>query len=121
MPSQARPWVDPVPNWALPGGDIQVDNVSQIGKTPLAGNARNPPLAPDTIGRELTSNMGSTVGVEGSRGHDKIKQSFKFLSIWDLDYVLDPTFFDEFPLSVQNVHDNKMVYFILEDVTQGSP
>jgi hypothetical protein len=45
----------------------------------------------------------------------------RFLSIWDLDYVLDPSFFDEFPLSVQKVHDNKMVYFILEDATQGSP
>jgi hypothetical protein len=100
---------------------------------------------PDAIGH--LSNMGRTVGVGdnveigGPKGHDKIKQSFKcprfsgiakdwkiwnkgfvrFLSIWDLDYVLDPSFFDDFPLSVQKIHDNKMVYFILEDATQGSP
>jgi hypothetical protein len=91
--------------------------------------------------------MGKTVGGVGnvggdvSRGHDKMKQSFKcprfsgiakdwkiwnkgllrFLSIWDIDYVLDPSFYDDPPLSAQKIHDNKMVYFILEDATQGSP
>jgi hypothetical protein len=76
-----------------------------------------------SIGREPTSKMGSSGVGGGSKGHDKIKQSFKcprfsgnakdwklwhkgflrFLSIWDLDYVVDPSFFDELPLSVQKM------------------
>jgi hypothetical protein len=76
-----------------------------------------------------------------SRSQDKIKQTFKcprfsgnvkdwkawnkgfqrYLSIWDLGYVLHPDFFDDFPLSEQRVNDNKLVYFLLEDATQASP
>jgi hypothetical protein len=77
----------------------------------------------------------------GSRSFDKLKQSFKcprfsgqtkewktwnkgfmrFLSIWDLDYVLDPEFLDELPLSSTKKRDNKMVYYIIEDSVQNSP
>ena len=76
-----------------------------------------------------------------SRAHDKIKQSFKcprfsgqpkdwklwnkgfqrYLSIWDLEYVLDPDFFFEVPFPQKKIDDNKLVYYILEDATQGSP
>ena len=98
------------------------------------------PLAPNvTKGIGEVSNMGSTVSV--SRSQDKIKQTFKcprfsgnakdwkawnkgflrFLSIWDLEHVLDPSFFDELPLSSQKVSDNKLVYYVLEDATQLSP
>jgi viroplasmin and RNaseH domain-containing protein len=72
---------------------------------------------------------------------DKIKQAFKcprfsgnakdwkiwnkgfqrYLSIWDLDHVLHPDFFDNLPLSFDQVRDNKLVYYLLEDATQGSP
>ena len=95
------------------------------------------------IGDEDFSNMGRSVpAVTGiSKSQDKIKQNFKcpkfsgntkdwkiwnkgfirYLSIWDLEHVLDPSFFDEFPLSDQKVNDNKLVFYILEDATQLSP
>ena len=82
-----------------------------------------------------------TEGAHSSRAHEKIKQSFKcprfsgqpkdwklwnkgfqrFLSIWDLEYVLDPDFFFETPFPKKKIEDNKLVYYILEDATQGSP
>jgi hypothetical protein len=43
------------------------------------------------------------------------------LSIWDLEYVLDPDFFFEVPFPQKKIDDNKLVYYILEDATQGSP
>jgi hypothetical protein len=78
---------------------------------------------------------------QSNRAHEKIKQSFKcprfsgqpkdwklwnkgfqrFLSIWDLEYVLDPDFFFEVPFPRKKIEDNKLVYYILEDATQGSP
>ena len=33
---------------------------------------------------------------------------------------MDPTFFDELPLSKLKMKDNKFVYYIIEDATQGS-
>ncbi len=76
-----------------------------------------------------------------SRSYDKIKQTFKcskfsgqpndgkpwnkgfqrYLSIWELDHVLDLDFFNEIPLSKWKIRDNKLVYYIIEDATQGSP
>ena len=76
-----------------------------------------------------------------SRSYDKIRQSFKcprfsgqarewkawdkgflrYLSIWELDYVLDPEFFDVLPLTPNQRRDNKLVYFVIEDAVQGSP
>ena len=75
-----------------------------------------------------------------SGSYDKIRQAFKcprfsgqarewkqwnkgflrYLSIWDLDYVLDPSFLDDFPLTVVKIRDNKMVYYIIEDAVQNS-
>ena len=75
------------------------------------------------------------------RSYDKIRQSFKcprfsgqarewkqwdkgflrYLSIWELDYVLDPSFFDVLPLTNDKRRDNKLVYFIIEDAVQGAP
>ncbi len=128
-----------LPSWNLPGSRTQVDRASYIG----GAQSHSPVAIP--IGRmsnmEHASNMGSTTVGRVTKGHDKIKQAFKcprfsgnakdwkiwnkgflrFLSIWDIDYVLDPSFFDELSLSAQKVNDNKMVYFILEDATQGSP
>jgi hypothetical protein len=69
------------------------------------------------------------------RSYDKIRQNFKcpkftgqardwkiwdkgfwrYLSIWELEYVLDPSFFDVIPLSADRKRDNKLVYFIIED------
>jgi hypothetical protein len=44
----------------------------------------------------------------------------RYLSIWDLDYVLDPSFFDHLPLSPEQRRDNKLVYYVIEDAVQGS-
>ena len=44
----------------------------------------------------------------------------RFLSIWDLDYVVDPEFLDVLPLSPSKRRDNKLVYYIIEDAVQGS-
>ncbi len=35
--------------------------------------------------------------------------------------MLDPEFFDEVPFPQSKIKDNKLVYYILEDATQGSP
>jgi hypothetical protein len=76
-----------------------------------------------------------------NRSYEKLKQTFKcpkftgsakdwklwnkgfqrYLSIWELDHVLDPDFFNEVPLSKGKVRDNKFVYYLLEDATQNSP
>jgi hypothetical protein len=76
-----------------------------------------------------------------NRAYDKLKQTFKcpkfsgqpkdwkqwnkglqrYLSIWELDHVLDPDFFDNLPLTADKIRDNKLVYYIIEDATQGSP
>ena len=49
----------------------------------------------------------------------------RYLAIWDLDHVLDPAFFgNEFQdvqLSSQKLKENKLVYYLIEDATQGSP
>jgi hypothetical protein len=77
----------------------------------------------------------------GSRSFDKIRQGFKcpkfsgqckdwkpwnkgfmrYLSIWELEYVLDPDFLDGLPMTPIKKRDNKMVYFIIEDAVQHSP
>ena len=47
----------------------------------------------------------------------------RFLSIWELDYVVDPEFIqfmDVLPLSPSQRRDNKLVYYIIEDAVQGS-
>jgi hypothetical protein len=76
----------------------------------------------------------------GSKSYDKIRQSFKctkfngnarewktwnkslmrFLSIWELDYVLDPNFLDVLPLNEMQRRDNKLVYYIIEDAVSIS-
>ena len=45
---------------------------------------------------------------------------WRYLSIWELDYVLDPSFFDVMPLSAEKRRDNKLVYFVIEDSVQNS-
>jgi hypothetical protein len=74
------------------------------------------------------------------KSYDKIRQNFKcpkftgqardwklwdkgfwrYLSIWELDYVLDPSFFDVMPLSAEKRRDNKLVYYVIEDSVQNS-
>jgi hypothetical protein len=75
-----------------------------------------------------------------SKSYDKIRQNFKcpkfsgqardwkiwdkgfwrYLSIWELEYVLDPSFFDEIPLTANKKRDNKLVYYIIDDAVQNS-
>jgi hypothetical protein len=84
---------------------------------------------------------GNDDGGMNNRSYDKLKQTFKcpkftgfpkdwktwnkgfqrYLSIWELDHVLDPDFFNEVPLGKAKLRDNKLVYYILEDATQSSP
>jgi hypothetical protein len=44
----------------------------------------------------------------------------RYLSIWDLEYVLYPEFLDDPPLTSTKLRDNKMVYYIIEDAVQNS-
>jgi hypothetical protein len=74
--------------------------------------------------------------------YDKIKQSFKcprfsgqqkdwkqwnkgfvrYLSIWDLEHVIDPDFVvGGYPLSPVKQQDNKMVFLLLEEAVQSAP
>ena len=75
-----------------------------------------------------------------NRSYEKLKQTFKcpkfsgqpkdwkfwdkgfqrYLSIWELDHVLHPDFFNRLPLSTGQIRDNRLVYYIIEDATQGS-
>ena len=76
------------------------------------------------------------------RSMDKIKQAFKcprfsgqqkdwkqwnkgfirYLSIWDLEHVIDPDFvMCGYPLPPNKQQDNKMVFLILEDEVQSAP
>jgi hypothetical protein len=49
------------------------------------------------------------------------KAFIRFLSIHQLDYVVEEFFLDVLPLSPNNFSANKMVYYIIEDaVTPGS-
>ena len=92
----------------------------------------------DQSGDELYD--GVAVNSLDPRSYDKIRQNFKcpkftgnardwkvwdkgfwrYLSIWELEYVLDPSFFDVIPLSADRRRDNKLVYFIIEDSVQNS-
>ncbi len=45
----------------------------------------------------------------------------RYLSIWELEYVLDPDFMDGLQMTPNKKRDNKMVYFIIEDAVQHSP
>jgi hypothetical protein len=102
---------------------------------------------PDPV-EPATSSQGMTLqampmrddGV-GSRSFDKIRQSFKcpkfsgqckdwkpwnkgfmrYLSIWELEYVLDPDFLDVLQMTPSKKRDNKMVYFIIEDAVDIKP
>ena len=45
----------------------------------------------------------------------------RYLSIWELDHVTDPAFFDSLPLSLEQRKANKLVFYILEEAVSGSP
>ncbi len=95
---------------------------------------------PDLVGHH-THHSESAGDLGLSKSFDKLRQNFKcpkftgqakdwklwnqglmrFLSIWELDHVTDPDFFDELPLSSTQRRDNKMVFYILEEAVQGSP
>jgi hypothetical protein len=95
-------------------------------------------VKPERDGDELYDKIASP-SLE-SKSYDKIRQNFKcpkftgqardwkiwdkgfwrYLSIWELEYVLDPSFFDVIPLSADRKRDNKLVYYIMEDAVQNS-
>ncbi len=102
--------------------------------SPSTVRAPNSPRPND----EFASSVGNSLDL---RFYDKIRQSFKFprftgqakdwklwdkgfkryLAIWELDYVLDPSFFDQLPLTPEQRRDNKLICFVIEDAVQGSP
>jgi hypothetical protein len=116
----------------------QPDDVSPVWQSRPPGSSQvqspNSPRQDD----EFASSAGTPLG---SRSYDQIRQSFKcpqftgqakdwkpwdkgfkrYLAIWELDYVLDPSFFDQLPLTPEQRRDNKLIYFVLEDSVQGSP
>jgi hypothetical protein len=95
--------------------------------------------APESGGSDGHRGIQLDVRPISSGSYDKIRQAFKcprfsgqsrewkqwnkgfmrYLSIWDLDYVLDPAFFDN-PQTDIKKRDNKMVYYIIEDAVQNS-
>ncbi len=120
----------------FPGAEHQSFRTKQEAYQFLAASGRERPKD-----RSEQRNHDPVGGFEASKSQDKIKQTFKcpkfsgnakdwklwnkgfqrYLSIWDIDYVLLPNFYDERPLSAKKINDNKLVYFILEDATQSSP
>jgi hypothetical protein len=107
----------------------------------LLYDARTPGAGITSQAHQDDSFLPSLPRHSNDRSYDKIRQSFKsprftgqardwkqwnkgftrYLSIWDLDHVLDPDFFDEVPLPPAKTRDNKMVYYIIEDSVQNSP
>jgi hypothetical protein len=44
----------------------------------------------------------------------------RYLSIWDLEYVVDPDFCN-YSVSPETKRDNKLVYYVIEDAVQNAP
>ena len=105
-----------------------------------ARTPRQPGNNGGAIGNEPYDSMPTAQSRSGP--YDKIKQSFKcprfsgqqkdwkqwnkgfvrYLSIWDLEHVLDPDFVEDgYPLPANKQQENKMVFLILEDAVQSSP
>ena len=106
--------------------------------TPLPQGAPLPPAPEPDVDHEFRGHSSPSLD---SKSYDKIRQSFRcpkfsgqarewkpwnkgfmrYLSIWELDYVLDPDFFAHLPLSTDQRRDNKLVYYVIEDAVQNSP
>ncbi len=107
----------------------------------------NHPLTDARAPRRPGNNGGAYIPIYDVRAssksnstYDKLRQAFKcprfsgqakewkqwnkgfmrYLSIWDLEYVLDPDF-SVYPLSPEKKRDNKLVYYIIEDSVQNAP
>jgi hypothetical protein len=101
----------------------------------VSANTRPSPVHPDSDS-DYEDNRGLP-----DKSFDKLRQNFKlpkftgnakdwklwnqglmrYLSIWELDHVTDPAFFDILPLSIEQRKANKLVFYILEDAVSGSP
>jgi hypothetical protein len=108
--------------------------------TPVPNPSRNEGLSPERVSEDLFHEFQSSRSPMDPRSYDRIRQSFKcpkfsgqakewkqwekgflrYLSIWELEYVLDPSFFDQLPLTPDKRRDNKLVYFVIEEAVQGS-
>jgi hypothetical protein len=119
-----------------PGGTVMVFNI--INHARQQGGYQPPPQ-PVGSGAFYHATFGSGQGAFGigskMLGNFKLpkfdgtsrywktwdKTFIRFLSIHQLDHVVDETFLDVLPLSPSNFAANKMVYYILEDaITPGS-
>ncbi len=128
----------------LPRGGLVVDRTVPGKSASASPPSRSRPTSkpqPTREGNEMVRGEDKGEGGMDGRSYDKIKQTFKcpkfsgqpkdrklwnkgfqrYLSIWELDHVLDPEFFSEIPLVRWKIRDNKLVYYIIEDATQGSP
>ena len=119
----------------MPSSTSSFSRQTPVPLSPTKGQVRDPETE-DDIFQEFQN---SSPGLD-PRSYDKIRQSFKcprfsgqakdwkqwdkgflrYLSIWELDYVLDPSFFDVLPLSTDKRRDNKLVYYVIEESVQGS-
>jgi hypothetical protein len=125
----------PAGNHNLGPGPRYRANVHQPGGNLSNGGHPNPGGNPEQVRRMMDEEKGDSKSLE------KLKQAFKcprfsgnakdwktwdkgfqrYLAIWDLDHILDPSFFTDAPLSDRKLKENKIVYYLLEDATQGSP
>jgi hypothetical protein len=125
------------PPRVLPGSATrQASRSSKVQPTPVL---RSPTRTVED--EPIDEFRGSPSNSLDPRSYDKIRQSFKcprfsgqakewkmwdkgflrYLSIWELDYVLNPSFFDVLPLSSAQRRDNKLVYFVIKEAVQASP
>jgi hypothetical protein len=95
---------------------------------------------PDNNGEAYVPIYDVRASSKSNSSYDKLRQAFKcprfsgqakewkqwnkgfmrYLSIWDLEYVIDPDF-SVYPLSPDKKRDNKLVYYIIEDSVQNAP
>jgi hypothetical protein len=95
--------------------------------TPVPNPSSNEGPSPERVSEDLFHEFQSSRSPMDPRSYDRIRQSFKcpkfsgqakewkqwekdflrYLSIWELEYVLDPSFFDQLPLTPDKRRDNK--------------
>jgi hypothetical protein len=94
------------------GGGNQPNN--DLGQ--IATIAPTPQLANFTTGSKVFANFKLTKFDGSARSWKQWDKSFvRYLSIHQLDHVIEESFLDSLPLSTQNFHANKLVYYLLED------
>jgi hypothetical protein len=117
--------------------DLHGNRRGRVSTLPRKSSPPNPKL--DQTHRKASPVSPDDSGLD-SKSYDKIRQNFKcpkfsgkakdwkswdqglkrYLSIWELDHVLDADFFHTLPLAKSQSRDNKLVYYIIEEAVQQS-